>query len=158
SSESSTPRSACTGEDAMQQSDPRRDPRRYALISSDGHAGAEMRDYKPYLPSELHEEFDAWAAAFHDPWGQFDKERVDTDDAGLRIGTASFESPYNWDSDKRLEHMNHDGVAAEILFPNTVPPFYPSGALTAPGPRSADEYRLRFAGIQAHNRWLVDFC
>ena len=34
---------------------------RYTLISSDGHAGADLRDYRPYLPSALHREFDAWA-------------------------------------------------------------------------------------------------
>jgi predicted TIM-barrel fold metal-dependent hydrolase len=54
--------------------------------------------------------------------------------------------------------MNIDGIAAEVVFPNTVPPFYPSGIITAPGPRNAEEYARRFAGIQAHNRWLVDFC
>ena len=44
-----------------------------------------------------------------------------------------------------------------MLFPNTTPPFYPSGAVTAPGPRSQEEYELRFAGVKAHNRWLADF-
>jgi predicted TIM-barrel fold metal-dependent hydrolase len=39
-----------------------------------------------------------------------------------------------------------------------VPPFYPSGAVTAPSPTNAEEYRLLWAGVQAHNRWLVDFC
>jgi predicted TIM-barrel fold metal-dependent hydrolase len=39
-----------------------------------------------------------------------------------------------------------------------VPPFFPSGVISAPGPRNEEEYARRFAGIQAHNRWLVDFC
>ena len=43
------------------------------------------------------------------------------------------------------------------MFPNTVPPFFPSFVLFA-GPPTDDEYEHRLAGIRAHNRWLVDFC
>jgi len=43
------------------------------------------------------------------------------------------------------------------MFPNTVPPFFPSVVLFAPPPKP-DEYEHRMAGIRAHNRWLVDFC
>ena len=134
------------------------DDRRYVLISCDSHAGAQMHEYKAYLAQEYHDEFDGWAATFHDPWGDYDRELTDTDDEALRIGMASFESPYNWQSALRLEHMDRDGIAAEVVFPNTVPPFYPSSIISAPGPRNAEEYARRFAGIQAHNRWLVDFC
>ena len=34
---------------------------RYVVISTDTHAGADIGDYKPYLPAALHDEFDAWA-------------------------------------------------------------------------------------------------
>ena len=54
--------------------------------------------------------------------------------------------------------MNREGIAAEVVFPNTVPPFYPSGIITALAPQTAEEYRYRWEGIKAHNRWLVDFC
>jgi predicted TIM-barrel fold metal-dependent hydrolase len=74
------------------------------------------------------------------------------------MGRASFVSKYSWDSDARVAHMDAEGIAAEVLFPNTVPPFYPSGIITALAPRSAEEYRYRWEGIRAHNRWLVDFC
>ena len=130
---------------------------RCVLISSDAHAGADIADYKPYLEHEFHEEFDAWAATFSDPWSELDLELAQ-DDPNLHLGTASFLSPYNWDSDQRLVHMDSQGIAAEVVFPNTVPPFYPSGYITAGAPSNAQEYRLRWAGIKAHNRWLVDFC
>src|SRR5262245_51925846 len=132
------------------------DGRRYTLISSDAHAGASIQGYKPYLASKYHDEFDAWAAKFHDGWDAIDAE-LETDDPNLRVGTSSFLSPNNWESDTRLEHQNAEGIAAEIIFPNTVPPFYPSGAVTAPGP-SPEQYEHRWAGVQAHNRWLKDFC
>ena len=133
--------------------------RPYVLISCDAHAGADLLDYKPYLEKQFHDEFDAWADSYQeDAWGKLDTEMMDTDDPNLRIGVSSFGSIYNWDSRKRLEHMDGDGIAAEMIFPNTVPPFYPRGIINAAGPATAEEYRLRRAGIKAHNRWLVDFC
>jgi len=132
--------------------------RNYALINCDGHAGASIRDYKPYLAKEFHDEFETWAKDFHDPWADFDKELADTDDEGLRIGVSSASSHYNWESEERVKILEGQGTVAEVIYPNTVPPFYPSGAVTAPSPTNAEEYRLLWAGVQAHNRWLVDFC
>jgi predicted TIM-barrel fold metal-dependent hydrolase len=132
--------------------------RPYVLISSDGHAGADLLDYRPYLEREFRDEFDAWASDFSEPWADYDKELVDTDDEFIRIGQASFLSPYNWDSDKRLEHLDDQGIAGEVILPNTVPPFYPAAVISAWAPRNAEEYRLRQAGLMAHNRWLADFC
>jgi len=132
--------------------------RNYALINCDGHAGASIRDYKPYLAREFHDEFETWARDFHDPWADFDKELADTDDEGLRIGVSSASSHYNWESEERVKILEGQGTVAEVIYPNTVPPFYPSGAVTAPSPTNAEEYRLLWAGVQAHNRWLVDFC
>ena len=131
---------------------------RYVVISSDAHAGADLQGYRPYLESGFHEEFDGWARDFRDSWGDYDVEMMDTDDEHLRIGAASFLSPYNWDSSKRLEHMEAEGIAAEVIFPNTVPPFYPSGVISAAAPSSPEDYRRRWSGLRAHNRWLVDFC
>jgi predicted TIM-barrel fold metal-dependent hydrolase len=132
--------------------------RPYTLISTDAHAGADLLAYKAYLPSSFHDDFDQWAADFHDPWADLDRKTYYEDDADLLMGRASFVSKYSWDSNTRIAHMDAEGIAAEVLFPNTVPPFYPSGIITALSPRSAEEYRYRWEGIRAHNRWLVDFC
>ncbi|HET6951633.1 MAG TPA: amidohydrolase family protein [Acidimicrobiales bacterium] len=125
---------------------------RYVIISSDCHAGADLRDYKPYLPKRWHDEFDAWASTYFDPWADIDTE------SEWKAGVSSFLSPLNWDSAKRLEALESEGIVAEVIFPNTVPPFFPNGLLAAPGPRTREEYERRWAGIQAHNRWLKDFC
>src|SRR6185436_591975 len=114
---------------------------RYTVISVDGHAGAALQDYKPYLASRWHDEFDAWAAAYVNPF------------ADLLAPTAY----RNWESDRRLAELEQDGITAEVLFPNTVPPFFAQSNLTALPPTEA-EYEQRWAGVQAHNRWLVDFC
>ena len=114
---------------------------RYTLLSSDGHAGADLLDYRPYLPSALHEEFDAWAAAYVNPF------------ADLLAPTAY----RSWDSDRRLAETEADGIVAEVLFPNTVPPFFEESGLVARPPTEAD-YDRRWSGLQAHNRWMADFC
>ena len=114
---------------------------RYIVISSDCHAGADLLDYKPYLESRFHDDFDRWAAAFVNPFG--DLERPDAD--------------RNWDSARRTADLEADGVVAEVVYPNTVPPFFPSGNLVATSP-TADDFAHRLAGLRAHNRWMAEWC
>ena len=114
---------------------------RYVILSVDGHAGADVRTYRDYLPARLHDQFDAWEATFKNPF------------ADLRAETAY----RNWDSARRLEETSRDGLVAEVLFPNTIPPFFPGGNLTAQPPK-AGEHELRWEGLKAHNRWLAEFC
>ena len=47
--------------------------------------------------------------------------------------------------------------SAEVVFPNTVPPFFPTGALVA-RPPTPEEFPRRLAGIRAHNRWMAEWC
>jgi predicted TIM-barrel fold metal-dependent hydrolase len=112
---------------------------RYLLVTSDAHAGAAMADYKPYLDARWHEEFDAWVAGVVMPW-------VDVRDTS------------NWDNDVRLAQMDADGVSGEIIFPNTLPPFFDILAHLSGVPRDRATFERKWAGLQAHNRWLVDFC
>jgi predicted TIM-barrel fold metal-dependent hydrolase len=116
---------------------------RYVVISSDCHGGGSVADYRPYLEARWHEEFDAWAADFVMPYDDL------KGDNGER----------NWDSARRQRDLESDGIVAEVIFPNTVPPFFPKTSLTAQPPAitAADMHR-RWAGLQAHNRWLADFC
>ena len=117
--------------------------RRYTVVSADGHAGADIAGL-PALP-------------------------------GLAAGTTSstpgpptYVNPFadllapiayrSWDSDRRLAETESDGIVAEVLFPNTVPPFFAEGNLVALPPTPEADYERRWAGVQAHNRWLADFC
>jgi predicted TIM-barrel fold metal-dependent hydrolase len=116
---------------------------RYVVISADGHAGADIADYRPYLESKWHAEFDEWAATYENPYDDLEG------DLGGR----------NWDSARRLSDLEVDGVVAEVIYPNTIPPFYPKTSLTAQPPAlTAADAERRWAGLKAHNRWLVDFC
>ncbi|MFF3747623.1 amidohydrolase family protein [Streptomyces kronopolitis] len=119
----------------------RRTAERHTVISADCHAGADLLDYRPYLPSRHHEAFDAWAAAYVNPYEDLLADSADR----------------NWNSARRLAELEADGIVAEVVFPNTIPPFFPSAALVAPAP-TGEECALRWAGLRAHNRWLADFC
>ena len=116
----------------------------YVVISADCHGGGEIHDYRPYL--------DVAATTTSSTPGSTAFENLFADllgDLGKR----------NWDSDRRMRDLEADGVVAEVIFPNTIPPFFPVASLvTQPPPADAHDLELRWAGLQAHNRWLADFC
>jgi predicted TIM-barrel fold metal-dependent hydrolase len=116
---------------------------RYVVISSDCHGGADLGSYRAYLDPGYREEFDRWAETYEPPY----------DDLKGEDGSR------NWDSGRRLRELESEGIAAEVLFPNTVPPFFPTSSLGSQIPvRDADDLRHRWAGLRAHNRWLAEFC
>ena len=113
----------------------------YTIISADCHAGGSHEMYREYLDPKYRADFDAWREKYKNPFR-------DLQDGG-RVR--------NWDDDRRIGDLEADGIVAEVVFPNTVPPFFPSFVLFARPPK-ADEYEHRLAGIRAHNRWMADFC
>src|SRR6476469_1751003 len=115
----------------------------FTIISSDSHAGASHATYREYLDKAYLEDFDACRNKYRNPY----KDLAPGDDRRLR----------NWDNEMRNSAQDADGVVGEVIFPNTVPPFFPSFVLFAPQP-TPETYEHRLAGIRAHNRWLVDWC
>jgi predicted TIM-barrel fold metal-dependent hydrolase len=111
------------------------------VVSADCHAGATVLGYRDYLDPAWRDEFDAWAEVFVNPFKDLDDIYADR----------------NWDSALRMRHLEEDGIVGEVIYPNTVPPFYPTIGSVA-GPPSKEDYARRMAGLRAHNRWLVDFC
>jgi predicted TIM-barrel fold metal-dependent hydrolase len=115
----------------------------YVIISADCHGGAELLEYRDYLEHRYHEPFDAWARDYAIPY-----EDLMGDDGGR-----------NWDHARRLADLEGDGIVAEVVFPNTIPPFYPEPSLKVQMPGATEgDLELRWAGLRAHNRWLADFC
>ena len=114
---------------------------RYTIISADCHAGANHETYRQYLDPAYLDDFDAWRNKYKNPFR-------DLQDGG-RVR--------NWDNERRISDLERDGIVGEVVFPNTVPPFFPSFILFA-RPPTPDEYEHRLAGIRAHNRWLADWC
>jgi predicted TIM-barrel fold metal-dependent hydrolase len=114
---------------------------RYLLVSADCHAGGSMEQYREYLDAEHRDEFDAWRSAYKNPFGDLQRE-----------GRTR-----NWDHQRRISELEADGIVGEVIFPNTVPPFFPTASLVA-RPPSPRDFERRLAGIRAHNRWLADWC
>lgn len=113
----------------------------YTIISSDCHAGGSHEQYREYLDPRYRDAFDEWRGGYRNPFSDLGDERK------LR----------NWDDELRNRQQEAEGVVGEVVFPNTVPPFFPNFVLFA-GPPRPEDYELRRAGIHAHNRWLVDWC
>lgn len=115
--------------------------RPYVVISADTHAGASVEGYRDYLDAEHQKRFDDWRGSYRNPQRK-------------HIGSKKHK---NWDDAERIADMETEGVVGEIVFPNTVPPFFRSSVLICGNPSVAD-YPLWREGIRAHNRWLADWC
>ena len=110
---------------------------RYTVISADCHGGGAIREYRPYLPSRLHDDFDAWVRTFDNPYDDLEGD----------------EASRNWDPDRRLAELEADGIVAEVIFPNTIPPFFPQASLVhQPPAANAGDLARRWEGLKAHNR------
>jgi hypothetical protein len=103
--------------------------RPYVTITGDTHAGASKDGYRDYLDPEFRDEFDAWRGEYRNPSQQ-------------HVGSKKNK---NWDSALRMKELESDGVVAEVIFPNTVPPFYKTAFHVSPPPKP-DQYLLWRAG------------
>lgn len=155
------------------------------VISSDCHAGALAATYNEYMPRRHHEAANAWWIAHAREMMSragtfFDQEAVDAyaeqagegggrmrafSDPNTRLGDDEIvrmltdaKSPFaprrgEFDAAVRTRELDDDGVAGEVIFPQMAP--FGAGLM---------QYRYQvtpeqsFAGCQAYNRWLADFC
>jgi predicted TIM-barrel fold metal-dependent hydrolase len=138
------------------------------IVSSDGHAMALMRDYRPYLPPDLREEFDDFLKLY-DERGQgrrtFDQSslsvRCDPEIVEQWMDEVFERLDGNHNSQRRIAELEAEGISGEVLFPDFGLPFelLPPSQLLLPEnaglPRRTPEHVK--AGTWAHNRWLVDF-
>jgi predicted TIM-barrel fold metal-dependent hydrolase len=129
------------GDQTMSQATPAASSRPYVTITADTHAGASIEAYREYLDPKERREFDDWRGSYSNP-------------SRRHVGGKKIK---NWDSDVRRKDLESDGVVAEVIFPNTVPPFYQKAYHISP-PANPDDYRRKLAGTRAHNRWLAEFC
>ena len=96
---------------------------RYTVISADTHAGGSHAMYREFLEEKWLDDFDAWRGEYKNPFSDLGDQRR------MR----------NWDDELRNSQQDADGVAGEVIFPNTVPPFFPSFVLFARPPKP-EEY------------------
>jgi predicted TIM-barrel fold metal-dependent hydrolase len=155
------------------------------IVSADCHAGALPATYEAYLPERLREAARAWWLGYAREMVSrsgtfFDQEAVEAyaakagegggrvrafsdpntrlDDAEILRMLGDATSPFaprrgEFDAGVRARELDADGIAAEVIFPQMAP--FGAGLM---------QYRYRvtpeqsFAGCQAYNRWLADFC
>ncbi|POX38444.1 amidohydrolase [Streptomyces sp. Ru73] len=133
----------------------------YLIISAACHAGLPTERYRPYLEAAHHRAFDDFLA-------QRDARRAEAGRRGTGSGAPAlrwYEDNEEglrggWDAAQRIKELDGDGVAAEVVFPDTqtadggtAPPF---GAGLDPAAGAGPEAAL--AGARAYNRWLAEFC
>jgi predicted TIM-barrel fold metal-dependent hydrolase len=138
---------------------------RVMMISSDGHATARMPDYRPYLPSSFHEEFDAFCAVYREQGTRINQPKAmeklydpEVIEDWVRNVIEPGRLEGTWDVDVRLAEMARCGVSAEVVLADFGLPFeLYSRTLAALNGYSLTPQQTR-ASYEAYNRWLVDFC
>jgi predicted TIM-barrel fold metal-dependent hydrolase len=127
------------------------------VVSADCHIGPRLRDdLRPYCPSSLLDEFDRFADHVDDLrariYGKIEGRRG----AGL---SRNRRTDGHFDMDARRADLDHEGVAAEIIFhgsQNEEP--IPWGSFVVFLPPDTDDPALVAAGREIYNRWLADAC
>ncbi len=128
---------------------------RVMIISADCHAGAQPATYREYLPARLRSAYDEWQAAYEAEMeartGTFyDQEAEDArnnDQSVLRAIEGE------WDPAMRIEQLESDGIAGEVIFPQQAP--FGGGLLQY---RTKVDPAHNLEGQRAYNRWLADLC
>ena len=132
---------------------------RYLVISSDCHAGLPPEQYRDYVDPKYRDAFDVALPIQIEEVEKAAKKFLVADvNAEWRKGVAA-ELTGAWDHDQRVQVLEQDGIAGEIIFPDGItemnmPPFGAGISL----PTEGIVPDLQWAGARAHNRWLAEFC
>ena len=117
---------------------------RYVVISADCHGGGEIHEYRDFLASQYHDEFDAWVDGYEilvpRPARRSRASATGTPTVACATSRPTASSPR---SSSRTRSRRSSPVARSV---------------TQAPPTDAHDLELRWAGLQAHNRWLADFC
>ena len=138
---------------------------RALLISSDGHASAKMADYRPYIPASYREEFDAFCVRYaevgirsSDPGAL--ALHLDPDILELWVQNMVERDRLSGFSDpaRRIEVMDEEGIAADVLFPDFGMPFQMGGPVLEFKLGHTRTPEQQAVAAAAYNRWLADYC
>jgi len=139
-------------------------PDRLFVASCDGHVGLPSEQYRDYIEAEHHEAFDDFLGMHRFRWTVASDESVlspavfDKMKGNDRYESGGLDSV--WDPKRRVEELDADGIAIEVLFPDdqqhNTPPWLVG--LAPIGMDHAYPRHLRLVGARAYNRWLQEFC
>jgi len=136
---------------------------RYVLVSTDSHAGLPAEQYRDYLDARYREAFDKAQAE-----AEAMRQLAENDDHQKFLAEWNSEIGEHggmrgaWDPAVRDKEMDHDGVAAEVVFPDADSAGV-GGVAATPfgsglGSTGDSDPELVAAGAWAHNRWVAEFC
>jgi predicted TIM-barrel fold metal-dependent hydrolase len=135
------------------------------IISSDGHAVADMADYRSYLPARLHRDFDEFLTVYEKHGARntdtehlaliYDSEAIakwqrEVVEPGHLLGTS--------DPRARINELDRNGISGEVIFPDFGLPFEIGGPVRKNAYGHHRTLEEIDAANKAHNRWMVDFC
>ena len=132
---------------------------RHLVVSSDGHAGLPPEQYRDYLDPQYRERFDTDLAAQVAQREEMAKLFL-VDEFNKKWKAENWTGLTGaWDHDRRIEMLDGDGIAAEVIFPDGItefnsPPFEAGLSLATEG----IDPELQWAGARSHNRWLAELC
>ena len=133
----------------------------YVIVSADSHAGLPTEEYRPYLESRFHGEFDGFLAERHAQLEAITRLGVRNEDYAKHWFEEHEEALRGgWEATRRDQELDGDGVSGEVVFPDadavesrTCVPF--GAGLGMSGDMNPE---LGLAGAIAHNRWLAELC
>ena len=131
---------------------------RYLVVSADGHAGLPAADYREYVLPKYRDAFDM-ALPIQIQMTETMSKQFLVDDINKEWRKGNEDGLTGaWDHAARNRVIDHDGVTAEVLFPDGVtemnsPPF--GAGFSMPVENTVPE--LQWEGCRAHNRWLREF-
>jgi predicted TIM-barrel fold metal-dependent hydrolase len=133
----------------------------YLIIAADSHAGLPTEEYRQYLESKFHPQFDEFLAERHAQIEAATNLGVRNEEYAKKwFEDHDEELAGGWDAIKRDQALDADGVAGEVVYPDadavesrTCVPFGAGLGLSG----DLDPV-LGMAGAKAHNRWLADLC
>ena len=132
---------------------------RHLVISADCHAGLPPERYRDYLDPKYRARFDLEIAAQIAQRKQAAKLFL-VDEFNERWRAENWTGLTGaWDHQSRLDVLDGDGIAAEVIFPDGItefnsPPFEAGLGLATEGV----DPELQWAGARSHNRWLSELC
>lgn len=143
---------------------------RLLIVSSDGHVGAAVEDYRDYMDPGYRSDFDDWLGQYVPQWiatkpkdpGLPETLSEDYKRGWIANDKVSRGAEGTWNAPSRLRTMDADGIVADVLFPDdqsaNSPPFlWFAREYDRPYSREYSP-ELKLAGARAYNRWLVDYC
>ena len=130
------------------------------VISADTHVGPRVEELRPYCPKKHLAAFDTFAAQFVPLYRQAFESRGFSNEYWYGR-SQNAKTAGHYDPHARIRDMDRDGVAAGVIFHDSLNgepfPFDLTNSLGngIPLPEARD---LAAVGRSMYNRWLADFC